>query len=489
MAINRWSLDRLLVWVGTASLLTMFVPGALVVTHTVTSSAEESLGQRGRTLGQTLAAQVVEPMLLNDRLALANLLDKASRQKDVQYVCLEGSSGHVVACTHAAGCPQGLVDLWRTEGGTVRRFRAGREALMDVAAPVLEGQLGRIHVGMSRTRAIKAGDKLLWIMGLALTAAVSVLLGGVRLVASRVGRPLRQLERAISHLPAVSPEADVSVKGGTREVEVLARGFTDMVDRLRTLTREQSATRDRMVHAERLAALGELAAGLAHEIHNPLDGMLECLRYLDDDPGKSPRADKYYPLLRNGLERIARTMRQMLRFARSGEQVSLEACSVRGLLAEMELMIRPRLEGGRVRLNMHTDGTCVCLCNRDGLAQALLNLVLNAAESAEANERPEVRVGTACDEQWVYLTVDDNGPGVPDDLRQKVFDAFFTTKAAGKGTGLGLSVSRQIVRAVGGDIKLAEGAGPLGGARFIVRLPKAASRGTDDGCACKNPDR
>ncbi|MBM4017577.1 MAG: HAMP domain-containing histidine kinase, partial [Planctomycetes bacterium] len=312
----------------------------------------------------------------------------------------------------------------------------------------------------------------------------------VRLIAARVGRPLRQLERAIAQLPALPLDADVSVAvvGGTREVEALSRGFDAMVERLRKLAREQSATQDRMVHAERLAALGELAAGLAHEIHNPLDGMLECLRYLNADADKSARAAKYYPLLQDGLERIARTMRQMLGFARSGQQVSSEVCSVRGLLAEMELMIRPRLEGGRVHLNMHTDGSCSCLCNRDGLVQAVLNLVLNAAESAEASDQPEVRVEAACDEQWVYLSVNDNGPGVPSKFRSRVFDAFFTTKPSGKGTGLGLSVSRQIIRAIGGDIELANGPGPLGGACFLIRLPKATARGPDDGCVCKNPD-
>ncbi|MBI5725082.1 MAG: HAMP domain-containing histidine kinase [Planctomycetes bacterium] len=490
MAMNRWSLDRLCAFVGSVSLLAAFLPVAVYLTHLVTSSAEESLVNRGGTLGQTVAAQVVEPMLLDDRLSLRNMLKRASRQDDVRYVCLEDGRGRVVACTYSGGCPpQSLVDLWRDEGGAVRYFHTERERLMDVAVPVLEGQLGRIHVGMSRARAIEAGDRLLWIMGLVLTAALSILLGGVRLVANRVGRPLRQLERAISQLPAMPSDANVSVAGGTREVDVLARGFAAMVERLRKLTREQSATQDRIVHVERLVALGELAAGLAHEIHNPLDGMLECLRYLDADTGKSVRAAKYYPLLRDGLERIARTMRQMLTFARSGQQVSSEACSVGDLLAEMELMIRPRLEGGRVRLNIHTDGTCICMCNRDGLAQAMLNLVLNAVEAAEANDQPEVRVGAACGEQWVYLIVDDNGPGVRDDLRSRIFDAFFTTKPAGKGTGLGLSVSCQIIRAIGGDIELSSEPGPLGGASFLVRLPKAISRGSDDDCARKNPDR
>ena len=488
MALRNWSLDRILARVGVVSLLAAFLPVAMVLTWSVSSSAEDCLSERAQTVARTLAAQLVEPLLLDDRLVLRDILRKAARQEDLRYICIENARGEVSAHTFSGGCPQSLANLWQIGAGPIRRFQGDGERMMDIVVPVMEGHLGMIHVGVSRQRAIQTRNRLLWVMGLLLTVALSMILGGARLVASRVGRPLRQLERAVARFPE-APADPIEIPHGTHEVDVLARGFADMVARLRNLDKEQASAKERMVHAERLAALGELAAGLAHEIHNPLDGMLECLRYLDADSGKSARAAKYYPLLRDGLERIARTMRQMLGFARSGQHVSSEACSVGGVLAEMELMIRPRLEGGRVRLSMHTDGSCACLCNRDGLTQAVLNLVLNAAEAAEASDRPEVRVQATCDEQRVYLTVDDNGPGVAAELRSKIFDAFFTTKPAAKGTGLGLSVSRQIIRAIGGDIELADEPGLLGGARFLIRLPKAVSRGTDDGCTCKNPDR
>lgn len=473
--MNGWSLERICVWTGTASLFAIFLPGALYAIRVITNAEDAALSEKGRTLGAVVAEQVIEPMLLDNRLALQDVLDKVRRQEGVRYVCLKDSRGKLAACASARGCPRDLPDRSSSADGSVRRFRGGGERLLDIATPVLSGQIGRIHIGISRERAIRMGDNMLWATGALLALGMAAMLCGVHLIANRIARPLRELERMVSRLPDLPADESVAIVGGTHEVNALAQGFNDMIRRLRNLTREQSETLDRMVHTERLAAIGELAAGLAHEIHNPLDGMLECLRYLDTDPEKSARAERYYPLLRDGLERIARTMRQMLGFARSGQQVQPEVCPIGELLTEIELMIKPRLSGGRIRLNVLSGGPCACLCNRDGLAQATLNLVLNAAEAAETNDRPEVRIETACDERWVYLSVADNGPGVSAELRAKVFDAFFTTKPTGKGTGLGLSVSRQIIRAVGGDIELTDAASPLGGACFRIRLPKAHS--------------
>ena len=247
-----------------------------------------------------------------------------------------------------------------------------------------------------------------------------------------------------------------------------------MVRRLKSLEQERATNMDRMVHAERLAALGELAAGLAHEVNNPLDGMLECVRFLDVDPEKSERASKYYPMLEDGLGRISKAMHGMLTFARMGQRVSLETCPVADLVGSQIMLVQPRLEESHVRLTWHEPGWCVCRCDRQGLAQAVLNLVLNAAEAASESPDPHVQIEAYCDSELVYLAVEDSGPGVPEELRLRVFDPFFTTKPRGKGTGLGLSVSRQLIRAAGGDVELSPKPGSLGGARFVIRLPRVS---------------
>ena len=477
MRPSRWSLDQLVARVGAAALMVLFVPTGLYFTLSISSSAEAALAERGQSLANALVSQLVKPILLGDQLALHEALQtRKAAEQDLRYLCIEDARGQVVAHTFEGGFPPALSELWRGNSGQVIRYRTKDEALLDVSAPILNGRLGTLHVGMSRGLATSVGRRMMWAMAAALVMALSLVLVGAHLVAAKVSRPLQQLEAEVSRLPAQRSTAALQRISGTREVESLARGFSDMTRRLESLERERAATQERMVHAERLAALGEMAAGLAHEIHNPLDGMQECLRYLDADPAKGERAAKYYPMLQNGLERIAGVMQGMLTFTRSGQKVAMESCPMAEVVESLKLLVQTHLAGRRVRLTWQPTDGCICLCNRNGLSQAVLNLVLNAAEAAEGGRDPEVRIEATCDSQWVYLGVEDSGPGVPPELCDRVFDPFFTTKPTGKGTGLGLSVSRQLIRAAGGELELAAGTGGLGGARFVIRMPRAPSR-------------
>jgi signal transduction histidine kinase len=361
---------------------------------------------------------------------------------------------------------------------------------MDVAAPVWQGQLGTVHVGVSRQEAVGASNRMQLWMCAGLGAAVFLVLTGAQLLAAGVSRPLRELDLAVSQFPSRPLHLPPPSRFRTSEIDSLFRAIGAMARRLTGLEQDRAATVQRMVNAERLAALGQLAAGLAHEIHNPLDGMLECLAYLDADPQKSSRAAKYYPMLRDGLQRIAGTMRQMLSFARTGSEATCELSPVTDVVESLSLLVRPKLEGHRVRLIWEGDPGCACECDRNGLSQAGLNLVLNAAEAAENSADPCVRVRTRCDQKWVYLSVEDSGPGVPEALRSRIFEPFFTTRPPGRGTGLGLSVSRETIRACGGEIELAPERSPLGGAVFVIRVPRAADGGRDHGSgSSQNPHR
>ncbi len=476
MALNRWSLDRIVAWVGSLALIALFVPvGTFFALHVV-SAAERSLADHGLWMATSVARQVVKPLLVEDDLGLYESLRRAaSADSEVRYLCVENARKEVVAHTFKDGYPTALGELWKGNSGQVVRFRTQDEPLVDISVPILAGQLGTLHVGMSRAEAIGSMRRVLWAMGGALGVALSIVFLGARVVASRVSQPLRELEAEVSQFPGQATPGIRRRISGTPEVESLARGFADMTERLKALERERAATHQHMVQAERLAALGELAAGLAHEVHNPLDGMQECLRYLSADPDKGERAAKYYPMLQEGLERIAEVMRGMLTFARSGQKVSLEPCPSASVVESLELLVQNHLRGRKVRLTWQNPGGCVCLCDRQGLEQAALNLVLNAAEAAEGSDDPEVRIEATCDAQWVYLSVEDSGPGVAEELREHVFDPFFTTKPAGKGTGLGLSVSRQLIRAAGGEVELGPEGSRLGGARFVIRMPRAGS--------------
>jgi signal transduction histidine kinase len=226
-----------------------------------------------------------------------------------------------------------------------------------------------------------------------------------------------------------------------------------------------------LVRAERLAVVGQLAAGLAHEIGNPLAVLSGYMDVLDDpELAAAERADALVRMGRE-LDRIQVIMRDLLDFSRA-PRAAAGAGDVREALGHVEKLLRPqeKFRDVEVSVILPDDAVEVAL-ETDALTQVLLNLLFNAADAMAGSGRVRVVVesGDAC----VAIQVDDSGPGVAADVVGKIFEPFYTTKAAGQGTGLGLAVCDHIVSSVGGEIAL--GQSELGGARFTVTLPVATA--------------
>ncbi len=477
---RQWlTLDWVLTWIGSAALLVLFIPTAVYLTRHVSASVEAGLVERGSDVARALAPQLIKPILAEDHLAIREILHGASdADGELLYFFVEYADGRSPEGDSAkfAGTPD-LVKLWKDNRNRAIRYSTAHGPVLDLSAPILKGQLGFLHVGLSGSDVAAARNRLQWILGAELFAAIAFVLIGARILAAGVSRPLRKLEKMVSQFPQQSLGSHDLKLSKLPELNSLGKGFQEMAKRLEALQHEQARTQAAMIRAERLATVGELSAGLAHEICNPLDGMLECLRYLEADPDKSARASKYYPIFREGLQRIGNIMGGMLTFARSGKKVTPRPYPISDILENLKLLLLAGNKEEKVRFLWYCEDNCMCLCDPQGLAQAGLNLVLNAREAATQSQDPQVKICAQSDSDWVYLTVEDSGPGVPDDLRERIFNAFFTTKEAGKGTGLGLSVSHQLIRAVGGNLELSRERSSLGGAKFLIRLPKAQDSG------------
>jgi len=242
---------------------------------------------------------------------------------------------------------------------------------------------------------------------------------------------------------------------------------------LEELTRahaELGAAQERLVRAERLAVVGQLAAGLAHEIGNPLTvlmGFVDVLKGAGVTPTEQRDA-----LARMGreLDRIHATVRELLDFGRASTMAegAGELCAV---LEHVEHLLRPQARFRGVTLSVRGPAQPVLVpLDRMALTQVVLNLLLNAADAVAG--AGQVSLDVTCTTTSVALVVEDSGPGVPPELCTRIFEPFFSTKPAGQGTGLGLAVVAHLVTAVGGDIQVETAT--LGGARFRVSLPVLA---------------
>jgi signal transduction histidine kinase len=238
----------------------------------------------------------------------------------------------------------------------------------------------------------------------------------------------------------------------------------------------------RLAASERLAGVGRLAANVAHELNNPLDGIMRLVNLArrTAEPAGDERIARYLAEANKGLMRMVMIVRDLLEYARSTTRVE-EPIALRDILAEAAGGAASAAEKAGVRIDVACDPDLPAL--RSGsLYQVVLNLVKNAVEAMPGGG--EVAVRARCEADALLIEVADSGPGIPDEHLPRIFEPFYTTKGQGQGTGLGLAISKDLVEKHGGTIAAANR--PGGGAVFTVRIP-IASGGRPDGWRSGSP--
>lgn len=328
-------------------------------------------------------------------------------------------------------------------------------------------------------RRLTTRTELAWRVGesealAAMALLVVTFIGVVLLGGWFVGRPVSQL---VDHAQRVG-EGDLSGRLGLRrrdEIGQLALAMNEMTERLEVLRDEAAKEAEaklhavrQLRHAERLAAIGQLSAGIAHEIGSPLNvvlGHAELIHELVEHEGAKKSANK----IADQVERISKILGGLMRFA-GDREAKMEDVDLTKLVEESCDLLQMAARDAKVELEGSTDDCCGGQVHGDAgqLQQVLTNLILNAIQAC----RPGDRVGVSCEstEETYTLIVQDDGCGIPDDLVDRIFDPFVTTKDVGSGTGLGLAVSYGIVKEHGGDMTVDSEPGV--GTTFVVSLPK-----------------
>jgi signal transduction histidine kinase len=297
-----------------------------------------------------------------------------------------------------------------------------------------------------------------------------------------VGRPLAQTEASIEQLGRLQLELPLDVQGGpllSRIQSALGR-MAEALRREQALTQRQlhelkaanerlSQTQTELVAAERLATVGKLASGIAHEVGNPLGGILGYLSLVRDrTKAGAPQALEFLDRIEGEVQRINGIVRSLLDLGRPprGTTVPVDVPEVARTSAGL---LSANAELANVSVELDVPPSLIARAEPGPLAQILLNLLLNAAQAMQGKGKVTLRV--APENGHVRVDVDDTGPGLPPEVLPRVFEPFFTTKPAGQGTGLGLAVCLHLATAMNAQLR-AENL-PAGGARFTLLLPGA----------------
>jgi two-component system NtrC family sensor kinase len=410
---------------------------------------QERLAMR---IARLVAQQAADPLLVNDLVTLHELVTSAATDVGGRITyCFIERRGTVIASSLVGGTPPALAAL-RADGDLAPVVvRSDADRVLDLAEPILGGELGVVRLGLDMQALQATRRRLAVALGILAVGVIAGGLAGAFVVGRSIARPVAEMLLATDRFdPTAGSVVPTVTPRGSLEIAVLGERFNRMMYRLQAAHVEQARARQKSVETERLAALGSLTAGVAHEVNNPLAGLKNCVRRLERSDLSAAKRHEYLSLMEEGLIRIEEVVRQLLDFGRP-HPPRLEPMPAARLAEESAALVRPLLERRKARTIVEAfppDG--IALADRRLAEQAIVNLLLNA--TYVTRDGGEIRIRFRLRDGHVGIAVEDDGPGIPAEIRDRILDPFFSTKPEGEGTGLGLSVTRTIVDAHGGEL-------------------------------------
>lgn len=477
----------------------ILIPTALLFTATIAAMAFAVIELYGRSMrqGQEERARLVADMVRGElsttmleaghQYVPGMLMALAKKSPDVQTISLIRPVGDVAFSSEPALIgSRPWEDATRFEEPAIVPKPGVDEYEFAVVAPIPNGEAcrschgsaatvnGYLDVRFSRRPVVLAKRRLARTLAVTATPALIVLLGiAWWLLRREVVKPLDRIVEAMRRAEKGAMVVHAH-EGRPDELGQVARSFDATLAALRRAQREVDAYyRERMLHVDRFAAVGELATGLAHEIRNPLAGLSGALELLADDGRRSPEEAEVVAEMRHQVARLTRIMDGMLSFARPAK-VRLRHTDVNDCLAKVVFLATQHCRSGSRSIRVVADAADVlpiALADPSQLEQVLLNIALNAIQAMNG-AGGELTLRTVADlDDRVIIEIADSGPGIPEDVRPHIFKPFYTTKS--NGTGLGLAISARIVAEHGGQLEYE--CPPSGGTIFRISLRTAAS--------------
>jgi len=448
-----------------------------------------------RALGRAVAAHAAE-IDLHDEAALKSVLESHTGGGGVDAVCVYDERGAAIAC---AGEPREIAAMGAPAppfGERTEDVRGAFGRAVEVTVPRPSGVVvARMRTGEATDRAaplVRLVAVYMAAFGLAFAFIVYVAL--TRLIV----RPVEALARATDRVATGARKLEVP-PAGARELVELSSSVNTMttrlladeeklrrkVDELTETTRRLTEAQAHLVRSERLASVGRLAAGMAHEIGNPITAIMGIQDLLISGDVPADEQDEYLARMRKETERIHKILRDLLDFARPEAAASAAASGaisaspeesgaigpvvLSEAVADVLSLLRPQKVFRDVEVAVDVAGDVEVQIAKDRLEQVLLNLALNACDAMAGAKTKRLSLRAAREGSRVRIEIEDTGPGVAAEVRERLFLPFVTTKEVGLGTGLGLAVCRGIVEGAGGRIEL--DSSYTRGARFVVVLP------------------
>lgn len=467
-------------------------------------NSEALVKQSADRLANIMLRSTRYAMLEDDRNALSNIIEDLGSEPGIQRIRVLNDTGRVTLSTDSREVGMKLETPDGNDGARIFRDARGRRVLA-VTRTVPNSTTcssARCHVHPASQRILGAIDAdlslapvdaqmaqhqaaLQWFLA---GAIVFGCLAAVTFMWVFVYRPVKELIRGTHRVADGDLDYRLPVRSDD-ELGDLARSFNKMTEevagvqahieeQVRRKTAELERVHKTLLSTEKMASIGKLAATVAHEINNPLFGILTYARLVlrellkHDIPNRDELAEQLQTIERES-KRCGELVKNLLTFSRQAPS-NREPNDLNTIVHRAALLVKHKLDMQNIELveNFAPDLPPV-ECDANQAQQVVLVLMVNASEAMPKGGRLEVATGLDADSEQAFVTVKDTGCGIPEDVLPRIFDPFFTTKEDQNRTGLGLAVAHSIVEQHAGDISVRSARGE--GTEFTVRLPAATA--------------
>jgi len=439
----------------------------LSIRGVIITAFRDELEKRAVSIAGNLSDRIANHILLKDYFQAAkDIQEVQSKENDVEYIFVTNEEGNIIAHTFTGEIPPGIVTWNPLDKGKahIQLLDTEKGYIRDVGVKVFNGTKAELHLGI---REDNLSDTLMQLRKITVPIIILVTLLGViaSFVFSRlITEPLNKFVEFTKVLGRGEFGKKVDVPYGD-EIGYLARNFNRLSMQLKTVSEkmEEAYAYTHLLQAEKISTIGQISAGLAHELKNPMTTLKMLFQAFREHPDMTKEDAE---IIYSEIEKIDTIIARFLGFVKQKDfevsDVNISALIDRVLsLAAFDI----RRHGIAVYRDA-MDGLPEIKGDRALLEHVFLNLILNAVQAMPGGG--DIRISGRTDDRFVEVTVRDKGAGIPAGIRSKVFDPFFTTKE--DGTGIGLSIVYNIVKSHRGMVFFHSNEGA--GTAFIVRLPR-----------------
>jgi signal transduction histidine kinase len=430
------------------------------------------LEKRAISIAGTLSDRIANYIVLKDYFQTSRAFSEVlGKEKDVEYIFATDQEGKIVSHSFDNGTPPDIL-TWNPlldKTRNVQLLDTEKGYIWDVGMNIFEGTKSELHLGIRE-------DSLIYTLTRAryITYPLIILVVFLGIIASfifsrLITEPLHKFIEFTKVLGRGEFGRKVKVQSGD-EIGYLAHNFNTLSMQLKSAKEkmEEAYTYTHLLQAEKLSSIGQISAGLAHELKNPMTTLKMLFQEFKEQP-EMTREDA--EVISNEIEKMDNILTNFMGFVKQ-KGFDFSDVELSALLDHVLSLATFDIENSGIIIHKDMlDSLPTIRADRALLEQVFLNLVINAIDAMP--DGGEIRISGKTDESFVEVMFWDKGIGIPSDIRSKIFDPFFTTKE--EGTGLGLSIAYNIVKSHGGRLffNSNEGVGTV----FTVRLPKGAENG------------